>query len=235
VSDRATTIDTARIAEKIRRLLALSTSSNEHEAAAAAAKAAELLHRYNLSMAEIQTPADRADFVREMIDLGNAAGWRGVLLGGIANVNGAYVVSHGGGRYGIVGQPHTIEIVRYLYEYLAGAIDRLADREWARFTGWASSPRRWKTSFRFGAIDTILSRLEAQKRAHAAESEQSRALIVVTDRALQTAIKQHYPRLSAGRRIRIGASGYEAGRSAGHGIAINPAVSGGGSSTRYLR
>lgn len=42
-----------RIIEKIRKLLSLSKSDNEHEAATAAAKAQELLSQYNLSMSDI--------------------------------------------------------------------------------------------------------------------------------------------------------------------------------------
>ncbi|MDP3427015.1 MAG: DUF2786 domain-containing protein, partial [Humidesulfovibrio sp.] len=45
-----------RILAKIRKLLSLSKSDNEHEAATAAAKAQELLSQYNLSMSDI--PAD---------------------------------------------------------------------------------------------------------------------------------------------------------------------------------
>lgn len=59
------TLDIARISEKIRRLLALSTSENPHEAALAAAKAQELLHRYNLEVSDIkaeQKPGFIQDF-----------------------------------------------------------------------------------------------------------------------------------------------------------------------------
>lgn len=116
-------IETARIAEKIRRLLALSKSSNEHEAAAAAAKAQDLLHRYNLSVDQVDA-AQRPDYGREIVDIGNNAGWRGVLLHVIATPNTAQVISLGGGRYAVIGQPHTIEVVRYLYEYLSREIER---------------------------------------------------------------------------------------------------------------
>ncbi len=47
-----------RIIEKIRKLLALAKSDNEHEAANAAAKAQELLSQYNLSMSDIPAGDD---------------------------------------------------------------------------------------------------------------------------------------------------------------------------------
>src|SRR4051812_49350731 len=45
--------DMAPIVEKVRKLLALSTSSNPHEAALAAAKAQNLLAQYNLELSQI--------------------------------------------------------------------------------------------------------------------------------------------------------------------------------------
>lgn len=44
-----------KIIERVRKLLALATSSNEHEAALAAAHAQRLLAEHNLAMADIET------------------------------------------------------------------------------------------------------------------------------------------------------------------------------------
>lgn len=218
--------DQARIAEKVRRLLALSTSSNEHEAAAAAAKAQELLHRYNLSMADVSA-AQRPDYGREIVDIDNSARWRGILLTAIAQPNGADVVSHGGGRYAIIGQPHTIEVVRYLYDYLSREIDRLADRGWANYYGFESSPRRWKTAFRMGAVAVIANRLARQRREQTAEAE-SRALILRDDAALQSAVAKYYPRLRKAPKVTIGSTdGYRAGAAAGRSMGINAGIGGG--------
>ncbi len=216
-------IDTARIAEKVRRLLALSTSSNEHEAAAAAAKAQELLHRYNLSMADVSA-AERPDYGREIVDIGNSASWRGVLLQAIAKPNGAYVVGLGAGRYAIIGQPHTIEVCRYLYEYLSREIDRLADQAWSRYSGYESSSRRWKTSFRFGAVSIVADRLQRQRQAQEAEPE-SRALIIRDDAAVKAAVTRYYPRL-AQQRVRAGtsSSGYRAGQQAGASMGLHTGI-----------
>ena len=232
------TMDTARIAEKVRRLLALATSSNEHEAAAAAAKAQELLHRYNLSMAEVSaSSSDKpagVTYERIMVDIGNSASWRGVLLGSVARHNGADVISLGGGRYAVIGEAHVVEVCRYLYEYLAREIDRFADRGWLNFHGYESSSRRWKTGFRFGAISTIDQRLAAQRKQQGAESEQSRALIVVNDEALKRAVARYYPRLTTRGSGRISGSGYNAGAAAGHGIGLNAALTGSGNRQRLL-
>jgi ElaB/YqjD/DUF883 family membrane-anchored ribosome-binding protein len=46
--------DLQKLAEKVEKLLALSQSSNEHEAAAAAARVQDLLQKYNLEIADIE-------------------------------------------------------------------------------------------------------------------------------------------------------------------------------------
>ncbi|MCL6753140.1 DUF2786 domain-containing protein [Nostoc sp. CCCryo 231-06] len=47
-------LELEKIADKIRKLFALSQSPNEREASAAAAKAQEMLTRHNLSIASLQ-------------------------------------------------------------------------------------------------------------------------------------------------------------------------------------
>ena len=56
-------METAPIIEKIKKLLALANSSNEHEAALAASHAQRLLSEHNLAMADIEAAhrPDKAD------------------------------------------------------------------------------------------------------------------------------------------------------------------------------
>ena len=58
-----------KIIERIKKLLELSKSSNEHEAAIAASRAAELMMDHQISEAEIHSSSVRAEpVVEEMID-----------------------------------------------------------------------------------------------------------------------------------------------------------------------
>ena len=73
------TPDLNRIVDRVKKLLALSTSANPHEAALAAAKAQELLFRHNLSMAMVE--AELADgkasaYVKDRFDSGGWMDWR---------------------------------------------------------------------------------------------------------------------------------------------------------------
>ena len=53
--------------EKISKLLALASSPNEHEAALAAEKAAELLAKHNLSVADLGQDKDE-DITKSIVD-----------------------------------------------------------------------------------------------------------------------------------------------------------------------
>lgn len=57
-STKLSRADRAQILEKIRKLLALSESPNEYEAALAAARARALLDKYDLSMDEVEVRAE---------------------------------------------------------------------------------------------------------------------------------------------------------------------------------
>ena len=59
--------DIDRILDRIRKLLALGESSNEHEAAIAVARAQELLARYHLSIEDLHAAEYRANIIEEPI------------------------------------------------------------------------------------------------------------------------------------------------------------------------
>src|ERR1700756_3031142 len=50
-----------KIMDKIRKVLAMSTSANEHEAAAFAAKVQSMLAEHNLSLSDIEDKGDNGD------------------------------------------------------------------------------------------------------------------------------------------------------------------------------
>jgi hypothetical protein len=59
-----------RVYDKVRKLLALSKSPNEHEAALAAERAREILDRYQISLAEV----DEKEFT-EIVEKGADSGY----------------------------------------------------------------------------------------------------------------------------------------------------------------
>ncbi len=221
------TRDISRMAEKVRRLLALANSANTHEAAAAAAKAQELLHKYNLTMADVSAQ-EKSDYKREMVEFYDTSSWRKVLLNAVTRNVGATTIDLGAERGCIIGQPHVIQVAKYLYVYLEREIERLCVEGWAEYTGYESSPRRWKTSFRFGAINAVNETLKAQYTKQKEESTTSTALVLVNEKALRAAVVSFYPRLRTSN-IRSGNSnsGYTSGKVAGAGIRVSTGVGGG--------
>src|SRR3954454_9262567 len=79
-----------RIVDRVKKLLALSSSQNPHEAALAAAKAQELLFKHNLSLAlvEAELPGGRhSRYVNDRFDSGGWMDWRRRLLAAVARNN----------------------------------------------------------------------------------------------------------------------------------------------------
>lgn len=180
------TEDRSRIINVIRKLQALSTSSNEHEAALAAAKAAEMLQQHNLSLADIEEANAEKDEPMEMEtwEVGGGKGqaqyrWKVKLFFDLAHYNfcRAYHVdtgwtseTHARHRMILVGKAHNREVVLFLYDLLTRQLEawskkypvrnETAEAVFAdrdRFNVWG--PRK---SFLFGAVQEISKRLYQQ-------------------------------------------------------------------------
>ena len=228
--------DLDRIVDRVKKLLALSSSQNPHEAALAAAKAQELLFKHNLSLAmvEAELPGDRhARYISDRFDSGGWMDWRRRLLAAVARNNFCRGVSYEGTRdVGIVGEPHNVLVVKHLYAFLVRELIRLAEAAAAGEPGLdAEGARAWKRSFFLGAVRTIAQRLATQRAHDAAANPQSTALVLRKDQELDEAYQQHFPNLrredeeSPRRRERTArprsTDGYRAGVRAGKTIPLN--------------
>jgi len=162
-----------RVLDRVRKLLALSKSANEHEAANAAAAAARLMQEYEIEEAQLRVgdpAAAPAEPIRDgVIQAGNryVVTWRMNLASGIARGLGAYAF-YAGADIKVYGRTSVIQTVTYMYQYLAAEIDRLADEHYEIY-GVGVNAKSWKNSFRLGAVQTIANRLRDQRRAQFAE------------------------------------------------------------------
>lgn len=78
------------IIDRITKLIALATSSYEHEAAAAVTKAQELLMEHNLKLEDIKTSQKSPDIPIEQSEIdsnGRKVYWKGFIANAIANAN----------------------------------------------------------------------------------------------------------------------------------------------------
>jgi hypothetical protein len=231
-------MSTDKIIDRVKKLLSLSKSTNEHEAAAAAAQAADLMLKHEIKEAALcDAENEPEDPTQETLDsAGRRVSWKSSLAHGITLSAGcqSYSDHRGGGcKTQIVGPPSKLATIRYMYQYLTGEIDRLANtaygaehKECSDSGVPAPSARSWKNAFRLGASATIRKRLLAQrKETHkaAAAAGQSQALVVVktAEEAVAIYIKQTVgPLRSSSRAQHSSRSGYGAGADAGRGVSL---------------
>lgn len=225
----------------IRKLLALSTSSNPNEAAAAAAKAQELLLKHHLDMSMIETHEDEADMIAREDFVGGDGVWQLSLMSAVAKAYLCRVVrthernpSAKGAqflkRYAVFGRPENIEITKYLYTYLQREIKRLCteavtEQGYSKLDMAEGLSKSFAAAFRVGAVVTIKAKLEEGTRKFEAASDAGRSLIVVTDAALSARVEHDFPDLKTAKTRNLGsAAGYYAGREAAQNIQIRTGI-----------
>lgn len=203
------------IITKIRKLLELSKSTNEHEAANAAARAADLMLKHQIEEADLEAHGGEAKpdpITDEAIDeRGKWVSWKGWLTMGLAEAFGCETYrtlewsntkNKTVDAHHCVGPASALETIRYMYAYLTKEIERLADEGYKTEceerlksgldTRHLPPARGWKASFRAGAANTIRARLEAQRkktRAAAKELGQTTALAIVDKHREETIAK----------------------------------------------
>jgi hypothetical protein len=231
-------MENIKIIDRIKKLLSLATSANQHEAAQAAALAADLMLKHEIEEAAL-APAEAApEAVEESVldELGRQhVSWRGIIAAGLSKAHGCacYGTKEKGiAQTRVVGQPSKVATIRYMYAYLTSETDRLADvayrdevLECRKSDVPAPSARGWKNGFRVGCAAEISKRLTAQrKETHAAAriAGQSSALVVVADaeRAVERHMRREHPRLRSSSVRTSSRSGVSAGRAAGGNVSL---------------
>ncbi len=180
-----------KIADKIRRLLALSESSNEHEAALAASKAQELILKYAVSQEAIRASGGKSEDEGpiEPEAFGDYRGripdWHTSLM---TAMEASFMVDTyytAGRRLWVVGRPTARAAFIQTHNFLVAQIDQLMDAAWKKVkppplkgnggvgdyygryerAERAGEARRWKRSFALGAVTTVRQRLALDRKA----------------------------------------------------------------------
>ncbi|MEH1923239.1 DUF2786 domain-containing protein [Nostoc sp.] len=176
-------LELEKIADKIRKLFALSQSPNEAEASAAAAKAQEMLTRYNLSIASLQdwTPQPLEEEVIRQFK--RMTSWKFILLSGVCWGNYCCAIArhyHSGSKMIILGRKVNIVSTRIQFEYLEQTIERLAKQ--------AVGDRAFRNAFKLGAANRLVNRIlenrEQQKNGGIAGTAESVAVPAIIVQAL---------------------------------------------------
>ncbi|MBE9123794.1 DUF2786 domain-containing protein [Tychonema sp. LEGE 07199] len=148
------------IVEKIKKLLALATSSNENESTAAAEKASVLLAQYNLGLADLG-PNHQEEIDETGVETTSKfVTWKMMLLSGIAEANGCTGMRNTyTGNMFLVGSSTNLIVCKHLYEYLSSAIEKRAKYRKGSGRGLA-----YLNAFRVGCATRLRQRLLEQKR-----------------------------------------------------------------------
>lgn len=154
-----------KLIEKLRKVLALTTSPVEGEAMAAAAHLARLLAAHNLNIADLEKKGAAAPGVHEKgHDLGKAAfKWKLQLAEAIADHYFCYaLVDDYRKTVKFIGRPDNVDSLIMLYGWIIDQIKRIAAderREHLANTGEHVDPLRWQVNFGLGAVERLSDRL----------------------------------------------------------------------------
>lgn len=163
----------AKLIDKIRKLLALSESPNEHEAARAAERAQAMLAEYNLSMSDVATKETDDNFIIDGELKGGSYPWKRQLAAMVAKMyfctyfftqekllRGEPLIDKRA-RYDVhhfVGAAHNVAVVKLMFKYLADTIDRLAQEAADKVP--AAGRETYRSSFLWGCGMRVCRRIQ---------------------------------------------------------------------------
>lgn len=215
---------TDELLSKIQKLLGMTQSSNENEAANAARLVRKLMIQHDLSMEDVldSTSADPTSGIEEHL-CGHAANnvlWKINLWSNTARFYLCRVVRKGHNEIRIVGKSENartaIEMIWYLGQTMEKNLLDFKKKSSGKIDGVA---------YREGWISAVSEKFDAMAKVDNAE-EGVGALIVKNDNALAEYMAENYG-AARGVRVRSGsqdAASYAAGRTAGSQVSLNKQV-----------
>lgn len=155
-----------KILDKVRKLLKLSDSPNEHEAAAALRRAQALMDRYRISESELAASDIEVAIDPEPMEASTrqVPPWKQALCVAVAQSNRceALLTGRADTRVVVVGSPTDTAVARVMYDFVKDCILRMsladARREASRL-GRKSMRPLWIESWRMGAAAHLEARL----------------------------------------------------------------------------
>lgn len=213
-----------RVITRVRKLLALAESSNQHEAELAASTAQRIMMKFNVDL-EAHAPADA-----------NACSslWLGAPTGRVQAherrlaciliefffVQGIWISVYrplegkNGTVLEICGRPENLQMAEFVYAFLLRTTERL----WAEHKRvHAVSSDRDRRNFLAGAMEGFASKLAEQRKDARREG-----LVWVGGSAAEAHLHRRYPRMTTSRHTEDrGRAGYAEGKSAGREIVLS--------------
>jgi uncharacterized protein DUF2786 len=220
-------LDKTPIIDKIKKLLALANSCNEHEAALAAAHAQRLLAAHNLAMADI-TASDRPEQAdRVETDVARSLPkWIRHLSAGVSSAFDCQAIHHPAtGKMTFIGVGADVQVAAYTFTYLDRTVRKLCAGYLKLHAGTAIAVRQrelLRHSYYLGVVSTITRQLYDQKKQTPVTPG---TLVPVKEGLIRKAINEMGPiRTIRSRRSYINATAYNQGQADGQQVSIHRGV-----------
>lgn len=178
---------------KIKKLMALATSSNQNEAESAMIKSQQLLLKHNIESTYLESSEEKVSLKRIMQQKTRNSKMRSIAK--ILETFFVNVIFHSGREHvylAILGSAVNIEIAEYVANFLDHELDNLwneARKSHPQLKGLVA-----KNSFFIGIAKGYCNKIEALKRAYSQDEKQS---LMVIEKTLERATAMAYPRLSS--------------------------------------
>jgi hypothetical protein len=224
-----------KIADRIQKLLKLAESDNEHESALAASRAADLLAKHNLTLAEIAArnpeAAPEAIEMEYLIQSRRISNWKVRLAGGVARACDCRILIAAGRGINILGTVGDIAAARVLFAYLCEASDRCVKREkdlsidYLRASQYGDG-NKYVRSFRLGLAERLSVRVQAdaaaRKETVEADASAGTALVLSSKRdRVALATRRRSSGRGYGTSGASDGSGYRRGYTEGGNVGLN--------------
>lgn len=229
---------------KVKKLLKLSESDNEHEANSALQKASQLMREHCISEAQVQgEDKERLESI-DFDDIhfpSNTKNWSQSLSAGVAKAFGCKPIFIGSGSsfntrylmrtFGTATDRATVQV---MLDYSYATVNRLIKKEQKRLKieePW-ENVKKYSHNFRVGlavSMRDTLTEIAKQNTKEVVDKTEYGIILHDKSKRVEDMFKQHYPRKlkSLGRlSTRGSANGYNAGRDSGKSVRFNRPVGG---------
>jgi hypothetical protein len=190
-------VDTDKLIDRVRKLLALAGNNpNVHEAALAAERAQKLIMEHNLHIADINEESTSfSSFTQES----KVDPWRRILAGAVADSMNGHVWferSQRGkseGKFIFSGSNDTPEAISFLFMYISEQLEALYILDYILNKSNIHGKTR-RSAWFAGSVEVIINRLRKRKQNIESDPSNSKALIL-SKNALEKWIKDQFPDL----------------------------------------
>lgn len=176
------------ILRKVKKLLALSKSPNEHEAALAAARAHELLLKYNLTLEEVGHAEEDVTRISAGCSYKRPPSWLVQLFVVVCQTFYCAPQRGGSGELLILGGKVDVEVAKFTFGYLSEEVKRLIKIFSKRYL---SPSRKYINDYALGVCFSITRTLDEMSRMNESRAEATGSAIVPLLSAKKDAIKKY--------------------------------------------